>query len=63
MTTPRIITTLTELRAAWTVVSDACRRNLACRARLVRDPIGLFLANGFAVSGDARSALLDALPA
>lgn len=62
MATPRIISTVTELRSAWAVVSEACRRDLACRARLVKDPVGAFLANGFALAGEARSALYAALP-
>jgi len=56
------IETISQLRGVWSHISKALSRDLSSAADLAIDPIATLRRHGFAVSADAASALLLALP-
>ena len=57
-----VIKTVTELMHIWRSLRSHVGRDLSSMARLMTDPEGAFLAEGYEVAGPAREALLAAVP-
>lgn len=57
-----VIQTASELMHIWRQIRQTFRRDLAGMARLMSDPEGAFLAEGYRLDGEARQALLASIP-
>jgi hypothetical protein len=56
------VRTVAELMQIWRSLRDHLSRDLSAMARLMNDPEGALLAEGYRVDGAAREALLAAIP-
>jgi hypothetical protein len=56
------VRTVAELMQIWRSLKDHLSRDLGAMARLMSDPEGALLAEGYRVDGAAREALLAAIP-
>lgn len=56
------IRTVSELMQIWRTLRESLSRDLGAMTRLMSDPEGALLAEGYRVDGAAREALLAAIP-